>query len=1603
VTLVVLPDAWPRAFFADGSYLPWAKLINVVGGLGFLASAAFFLRRYHRDGGTEELVFANHCLLFGVAGLLFGVSHLWGAIWWLFHVLRLLAYLVVIRHVVQVYRGLQAAEEAGLVRRLEPSEAQMRLVTDALPVLVSFIQRDGRYAYVNRGYTEWFGLAREQVLHRPVPEVIGEAAYTGVRQFLERALAGESVSYERAMPYQHGGARHIRASYMPQRSAGGEVEGVVALVTDITAEKRAQERAGRLQAVTSAISRALTPEDVARAVLAEAAESMGAGSGTFFVLEPEGDSLRLLYAQGLPVEVVTAHETIPLETPLPIASVARSGPPLWLESPKELLRLFPGMELLQKAIGNQSWAVLPLLGGSGPLGALMMGFPRPHSLGAEKRAFLLALGQQVSQAIERANLYLAAQAAVRVPGPGAGQPPHQRGQVRGGPSRARAGGGGGRLRAAHRPGRGHRHHARGAAAPLRPVRARGVGSPVWRPRPGPLHLAPARRGDGRPRVRGQPARGRRHLHRRAATPARTGRGRAGARDGQLGPGCTLGASGPPAIRRPVVSTTHPGLVMRRSYRLTRTLMLCLAGLSCSPDTSPSPTPDADPSTTTAQPLLTSEVAVYDATLSALLCDTPGALCDSTQYLVGRGAVGPEANAPNTLGANCPDGDIGAFHSEASVDAIRVSHPTKAVFSEQKAVRVEADVWGLPSGGSSVMFFQAADARNPQWVHVTTLSATGGAQTLSTTYTLPTGGMQAVRVTIVDAAQAQNVPCTPGDFHDHDDLAFAVAPVDITRPTIVSVSPAAGSSVSNQVTLSANVSDDQAMGRVDFLINNTLVGSDSSAPYSVTWDSFSATNNTEVTYTVRAVDAVGNSSPSSSVNLYVRNDMAAPTVGLIAPKEGATVGGWVSVVANASDDRGVTRVEFYLDDVLIGTSTMAQYGTSWNTQTASGGPHTLTARAYDASGKMTVSTPVNITVDPPPTAVVSSPAEGSVLEGSVSLTATVTDNLGVTRVDFRGQDNSILCNAYSPSYSCSWYTRSSPNGPFRVRAEAYDGAGNQTLSAWAHFTLNNDLTRPTVALTSPTEGTTLRGTVVVSADASDDRGVTQVNFYAGTTLIGTDRTAPFTVNWSSFNVPNGTYALKAQARDAAFNMTDSTLVNVTVDNERVPPTVAFTSPTEGATLYGWATLSVTASDDQSGISKVEFYRGTTLLTTDTTAPYAYDVNTRTLANGAYAFTAKAYDGVGNLASTTVNVTLDNDFVAPTVSFASPTEGATLTGTATLSVNATDDRVVSRVEFYLGSTLLSTDTGAPYAYSLNTRNHTNGPYSLVAKAYDATGNVGSSTVNVTLRNDLAAPSVTLTSPANNATLSGTVFLAATASDDIGVTKVEFVLDSMLLGSDTTSPYSMNWYSGGATPGYHYILAKAYDAAGNVTHSNAANVTISSPPPPPPPSTTATYSSTLRVPRCSTVAASCDSGTLLDGRAGLGPESNAPNTLGSSCADGTYGTYHNDESVDAITVKTLDGSAMAPSKTVRIEVTVWAYSSYTSDKLDLYFTGTAANPSWTYITTLTPSFSGNQMLSATYTLPPGTTQAVRARFRFGGSVGSCGTGSYDDHDDLAFSVGQ
>ena len=193
-----------------------------------------------------------------------------------------------------------------------------------------------------------------------------------------------------------------------------------------------------------------------------------------------------------------------------------------------------------------------------------------------------------------------------------------------------------------------------------------------------------------------------------------------------------------------------------------------------------------------------------------------------------------------------------------------------------------------------------------------------------------------------------------------------------------------------------------------------------------------------------------------------------------------------------------------------------------------------------------------------------------------------------------------------------------------------------------------------------------------------------------------------------------------------------------------------------------------------------------------------------------------------------------------------------------------------------------------------------------------------------------------------------------------------------------------------------------SGSLTHTTTINVTVNV-------SggggaQTAVYSSTLKAPDCATVGTSCDSGpSLLLGRATLagGTEPNQPNTINSSCADGTSGTFHSDESNDRLVVATTDGSPLAAGKSVKISATVWAYSA-TADALDVYSAANANSPTWVFLNTITPAAAGAQTLTTTFTLPTGTLQAIRANFRYQGSASACSTGAYDDHDDLIFAVG-
>ena len=176
----------------------------------------------------------------------------------------------------------------------------------------------------------------------------------------------------------------------------------------------------------------------------------------------------------------------------------------------------------------------------------------------------------------------------------------------------------------------------------------------------------------------------------------------------------------------------------------------------------------------------------------------------------------------------------------------------------------------------------------------------------------------------------------------------------------------------------------------------------------------------------------------------------------------------------------------------------------------------------------------------------------------------------------------------------------------------------------------------------------------------------------------------------------------------------------------------------------------------------------------------------------------------------------DTTAPVVSITSPSNNTTVSGVISVSISASDNVDVSKVELYINGNLYASDSSSPYTFTWDTTKYANGTYTLMAVAYDSAGNIGQSatvTVNVLTQQDTIAPKASITSPSNGSTVGKKVTINATASDNIAVTKLELYIDGVLKSVTNTSSLSYNWNTNTASKGSHTITAKAYDGAGNV----------------------------------------------------------------------------------------------------------------------------------------------------------------------------------------------
>ena len=183
-----------------------------------------------------------------------------------------------------------------------------------------------------------------------------------------------------------------------------------------------------------------------------------------------------------------------------------------------------------------------------------------------------------------------------------------------------------------------------------------------------------------------------------------------------------------------------------------------------------------------------------------------------------------------------------------------------------------------------------------------------------------------------------------------------APSDTTPPTVSVINPLNGASVSGIISVIAEASDSGGIANVSFYVDGASLGTDTSAPYSVTWDTTIYPHNSIHTLIANALDTSGNQASSSAVTVTVL-DVTAPNVNMTNPLDGATVPKHsnVTITASASDISGIDRVEFYVNGVLKCTDTTFSYFCNWRVPPRKNITYTLQAKAYDIAGNINTST------------------------------------------------------------------------------------------------------------------------------------------------------------------------------------------------------------------------------------------------------------------------------------------------------------------------------------------------------------------------------------------------------------------------------------------------------------------------------------------------------------------------------------------------------------------------------------------------------------------------------------------------------------------------
>jgi hypothetical protein len=480
--------------------------------------------------------------------------------------------------------------------------------------------------------------------------------------------------------------------------------------------------------------------------------------------------------------------------------------------------------------------------------------------------------------------------------------------------------------------------------------------------------------------------------------------------------------------------------------------------------------------------------------------------------------------------------------------------------------------------------------------------------------------------------------------------------------------------------------------------------------------------------------------------------------LTAPANGATftAPATITLSATASDSDGtIAKVEFYNGATLLNADATAPYSLSWAPVAA--GTYIVKAIAYDNSGVSTSSATATITVtgaaNQPPTVTLTSPSNGTMLvaPASISMAATATDTDGtISKVEFYNGTTLLNTDTTSP-YSYTWASVAA--GTYTLKAVAYDNAGASASSTTATVTVGSalpngqqavDIGSPAMAgSTSFGNGTytTKAGGAAIWNTADQFRFIYQqtsgdvdtVLHVASITAANSYSSAGVMIRETLAAGSKHAFVLLSAARGYSFN-------------ERIQTDGVTTGVAGGGPAPGWVKLTRRGSLFTAFVS-ADGQSWTQVGTTNVTMASSAYVGIAVTANSTTATTTAVVDSLS-----VVPVAAQNQ--SPGVTLTSPANGTAFTAPANVTMNATatdSDGTIAKVEFYNGTTLLNTDTTAPYSFTWSSV--AAGTYTLKAIAYDNSGasaNSATSTITVSQATSTPPTGIVFTASTDHATL-------------------------------------------------------------------------------------------------------------------------------------------------------------------------------------------------------------------------------------------------------------